>query len=243
MKAAAFEHLMDAYLDGSISAPQMKELNALLRANADARREFAEMLNVDSALAAVAAGWRLGQEEPMVAKASARSMEWRWGGRSVPRWIATAACLEFLIGGALLRREDSRRVFATVEKAAGVVNQALVEGAPVRGESQHITAGTVSLVSSRGARIVIEAPAEFGFESAQRLHMKRGRLSADVPPAANGFTVITPTGGCRGPGHTLWRGCARCRCGGGACVSRGGHHQGVRCPGKAKPAHGRCREL
>lgn len=186
--------LIDLYLDGRISAPQMAELNALLRSDAHARREFAEILNVDSALAAMAAGWAVEQEETLPPKAPPRSMEWRWGGRSAPRWIAAAACLAFLLGGALLQRHDSRRVFASVEKAVGVVNPSLQEGASLRGESQQIAAGTVSLVSARGARIVIEAPADFWFESAQRLHMKRGRLSADVPPAAKGFTVITPTG-------------------------------------------------
>lgn len=194
MKAAALEALTEAYLDGSISPPQMAELNALLRTNADARREFAELLNVDSAIAALAAGWGTEHAGAGEAKRPPRSIAWRWGPRSAPRWIAAAACLAFLIGGALLQREDSRRVFATVEKAAGISNAALVEGAALRGESQQITAGTVSLLSARGARIVIEAPAEFWFESAQRLHMRRGRLSADVPPAAKGFTVITPTG-------------------------------------------------
>lgn len=113
---------------------------------------------------------------------------------SAPRWIAAAACLAFLLGGALLQRQDSRRVFATVERAAGVANPALQEGAALRTETQQITAGTLSLISARGAKIVIEAPAEFWFESSQRLHVKRGRLSADVPPPAKGFTVITPTG-------------------------------------------------
>jgi hypothetical protein len=41
---------------------------------------------------------------------------------------------------------------------------------------------------------VIEAPAVFQFESAQRLRLTQGRLSADVPPSAKGFTVITPSG-------------------------------------------------
>jgi hypothetical protein len=79
-----------------------------------------------------------------------------------------------------------------VEKAAGVVE--MVDGSSLRDESHEIKAGSVAIITARGARIVIEAPAEFHFESAQRLHMKRGRLAADVPPAAKGFTVITPTG-------------------------------------------------
>jgi hypothetical protein len=88
--------------------------------------------------------------------------------------------------------QDSRRAFATVEKAAGVVEMA--DGSSLRGESHEIKEGSVALITARGARLVIEAPAEFHFESAQRLHMKRGRLAADVPPAAKGFTVITPSG-------------------------------------------------
>src|SRR5690606_12417470 len=46
----------------------------------------------------------------------------------------------------------------------------------------------------RGALLAIEAPAIFRFESSQRLHLAKGRLAADVPPPAKGFTVVTPDG-------------------------------------------------
>lgn len=173
--------LIEAYLDGSITAPEMQKLNALLLADADVRREFAEILNVDSALAAMAAGWTK-DEAPAV-----RQTKWR---TSSPRWIAAAASVALMLGGWWW--QASTQAFATVEKAAGVVEMA--DGLSLRGESHQIKAGSVALVTARGARIVIEAPAAFHFESAQRLHMKRGRLAADVPPAAKGFTVITPTG-------------------------------------------------
>jgi concanavalin A-like lectin/glucanase superfamily protein/FecR-like protein len=172
--------LINAYLDGTISAPQMQQLNALLLTDAGARREFAEILNVDSALAALAADW-VSEQKPKPT---------RWLIHS-PRWIAAAAaCVSLVLG--VWWWQDTHRAFATVGKAAGVVE--LAEGAMLRGEFYHIGAGSVSLVTARGARIVIEAPAEFRFESAQRLHMKRGRLAADVPPTAKGFTVITPSG-------------------------------------------------
>jgi len=173
--------LIDAYLDGSITVPEMQQLNALLLADADARRAFAEILNVDSALAAMAAGWTK-DEAPAI-----RQTKWRMPS---PRWIAAAASVALLLSGWWW--QDSQRAFATVEKAAGVVE--MVDGASLLGESHTIDAGSIALITARGARIVIEAPAEFRFESAQRLHMKRGRLAADVPPAAKGFTVITPTG-------------------------------------------------
>jgi hypothetical protein len=173
--------LIDAYLDGSITAPEMQQLNTLLLADAEARREFVEVLNVDSALAAMAAGWTK-DDVPVI-----RPTKWHTPS---PRWISAAASIVVLLSGWWW--QDSRRTFATVEKAAGVVEMA--DGSALRGESHEIRAGSVALITARGARIVIEAPAEFRFESAQRLHMKRGRLAADVPPAAKGFTVITPTG-------------------------------------------------
>jgi hypothetical protein len=173
--------LIDLYLDGTITAPEMQQLNALLLADTEARREFAEILNVDSALAAMAAGWTK-DEAPVI-----RQTKWRMAS---PRWIAAAASVALLLSGWWW--QDSRRAFATVEKAAGVVEMA--DGSSLRGESHEIKEGSVALITARGARLVIEAPAEFHFESAQRLHMKRGRLAADVPPAAKGFTVITPSG-------------------------------------------------
>lgn len=173
--------LIEAYLDGSITPAEMQQLNALLLADAEARREFTEILNVDSALAAMAADW-MKDEAPVV-----RQTKWRTAS---PRWIAAAASVALLLGGWWW--QDSQRAFAMVEKAAGAVE--MLDGAALRNESHEIKAGSVALITARGARIVIEAPAAFHFESAQRLHMKRGRLAADVPPSAKGFTVITPTG-------------------------------------------------
>jgi hypothetical protein len=82
--------------------------------------------------------------------------------------------------------------FAVVEEQTG--STGLVPGLRVMGEEHRIAAGTVKLRTRRGAELVIEAPAAFRFESPQRLHLETGRLSADVPPPAKGFTVITPDG-------------------------------------------------
>lgn len=180
---AELDSLFAAYLDGSITAPQMARLNAALLADAEARREFADLLNADSALAAMAAGEGAA---PAAAPRPARPRRVLFQSR-LPR-IAAAAAL--LLGTALLWQQT--RPFARVEQVAGV--ESLQNGAALRGREHRIQAGTLALVTARGARLVIEAPAEFYFESAQRLHLRRGRLAADVPPAAKGFTVITPSG-------------------------------------------------
>lgn len=173
------ETLTQRYLDSSITAGEMATLNALLIADEKARREFTELLNLDSALAAAAAGWTKQAAPPRKVLAFPKAA----------RWLAAAACVALLAGGWWWQ---TRSVFATVVKDAGVED--LSKGVKLGGQKYTLKAGTVELLTARGARVVIEAPAEFRFESAQRLHMLRGRLAADVPPAAKGFTVITPSG-------------------------------------------------
>lgn len=116
-------------------------------------------------------------------------------GRNQPitfrQLAATAASLVLLIGG-VLWWHDSQQVIATVVNDAGAEN--LSNGTSIRKGLHRFEAGVVELMTSQGARLTIEAPAEFRFESAQRLRMTQGRLSAEVPPSAKGFTVITPSG-------------------------------------------------
>jgi hypothetical protein len=61
-------------------------------------------------------------------------------------------------------------------------------------EQRELDSGTLELLTDLGARVVIEAPARFEFLTAQRLRLMRGRLSAEVPPNAKGFTVVTASG-------------------------------------------------
>lgn len=173
--------LTQRYLEGTITAGEMASLNAMLLADASARREFAGLLNLDSALAAAAAGWT---EKAVPARKVLAFPK-------AARWLAAlAACVALIAGGSWWWQ--TRGVFATVVKDAGV--EELSAGVKLRSQSHTLKAGTVELLTARGARVVIEAPAEFHFESAQRLHMRRGRLAADVPPSAKGFTVVTPSG-------------------------------------------------
>ncbi len=178
---AELETLTQRYLDGTISAGEMAQLNAALLSDESARREFADLLNLDSAIAATAAGWTKNVVKPGKVLAFPTTARWL---------LAAAACVALLVGGGWWWQ--TQRVFATVVKDAGV--EELSIGVKMRSQTCALKVGTVELLTARGARVVIEAPAEFRFESAQRLHMQRGRLAADVPPTAKGFTVITPSG-------------------------------------------------
>lgn len=187
--------LLERYLAGEGSGDDLRRLSEELRTSPELREEFIELVNLDSALAdasepvpetisdsAIRAALEAVDRAPP--PSSNR-------GRSRLRWAAAVAIIIVLLTGTSWW-QASRSPLATVHSQIG--DGDLVPGRELRGETHRLESGAVELRSRRGARIVIEAPAEFRFESAERLHLSRGRLSAEVPPAAKGFTVVTPSG-------------------------------------------------
>lgn len=55
-----------------------------------------------------------------------------------------------------------------------------------------LVSGKARIVFNSGASIYFEGPASLSIESNNRVFLQRGRLTADVPPPATGFTVNTP---------------------------------------------------
>lgn len=55
-----------------------------------------------------------------------------------------------------------------------------------------LESGSVYLSFNSGATAIIEGPAELSIESGNRVFLNSGRITAEVPPAASGFTVNTP---------------------------------------------------
>lgn len=174
------EPLFERYLDGRITGAEMSELNEVLEHDEKVRSDFVDWLNLDAALAAMSHGW-VAMEEigPNVVRHS-------WIRR-----VAIAASV-MLAAGILWFWQDSTRSCAVVAEQAGA--NGLKAGTRIRGERFELDEGTVKLLTRQGAELVIEAPAVFRFESPQRLRLEKGRLAAEVPPVAKGFTVVTPDG-------------------------------------------------
>jgi hypothetical protein len=153
-------------------------------------------MNLDSALAEVSQEVLLpGQPLPIVAEQPTLAVAELPQPPAVMTKIVTSlamtTCL-LMILSSVWWWQTSTQAWATVQKSVG--DTELREGWTLRGQRQQIRTGLVQLRTALGARVVIEAPAEFRFESDQRLNMIRGRMSADVPPSARGFTVVTPWG-------------------------------------------------
>jgi len=179
-----FELLVQQYLDGRISPDDMDRLNDRLRSDVAARKDFVEWLNLDSALESAFADGLPRPREKALPRVIRRQR------RAAAALAVVAVCSILLM--AVAWRQTSRQPFAIVESSVGV--RELAQGAALRDAEYRIQAGTLKLRTPLGVQIVVEAPSVFHFESPQRLHLTLGRLSADVPPAARKFTVVTLSG-------------------------------------------------
>ncbi len=119
-----------------------------------------------------------------------RSLSW-----AVP--LAAGILIAVLAGRYVLHRPQAMAP-ALVLKSAGAVFAGspgeAAPGTPVSTSEITLAKGVIELETNRHARVVIEAPATFQFRSSQRLLLHRGRVAAEVPADATGFTVATPTG-------------------------------------------------
>ena len=186
--------LIDDLLDGGLAhSAAADDLLARLESDSTARDYLVERAVLHAGLRQSLS--RRSLSEWAVSRAQEQEQEQE---HAVPRgrrarvpvmaWLTASACLVAIVIGGLI----SNRPYATV--TVGIGTAGLDTGRAMHGELYELAAGVLELETRRGAQIVIEAPATFRFESPQRLRMTKGRIAAEVPPRAKGFTVVTPSG-------------------------------------------------
>jgi hypothetical protein len=177
---------IDQYVRGNAPAETVRLLEAALREDAQFRGQFLEYLNVDAELSALAAGKALektGSKEQFSSLPAAP--EKRRG------FVAAAAAVLVGIGLWSIIPSVPRSAYATVSDSVG---HDLPRGSLIFGQRLRFESGSVAFRTRHGARVVVEAPAEIQFESAHQLRLFRGKIAAECPEPAHGFTVLTPEG-------------------------------------------------
>jgi hypothetical protein len=217
-----FQALLDAMCDRPLTSEEVERVEQSIRSDQDARRRYCLMATLCAELEWVfpmGAETRLvraTQTEGVVLPGSTRS--WRISNRSLvaivaaasvavacwlalgawvfPRWRAAQqlAGVELLRGKidanepvASLVAEHGCRWRAAGDRAAKVGTEFSV------GTMLELETGVAQLQFVEGAHVWLEGPAWFTVESQGRGNLARGKLVAQVPKDAIGFTVETPT--------------------------------------------------
>ena len=204
--------LIDDYLNGLLDEARLKELEDRLRAGTDARRYFVRYarLHTDLHLESRArrASARVLEEisqlteappspVPAAATTSNESPRGPWFRRY---WFVPAACLLLAFGGGWWlvngrSRPETEPAIAWLVNAQNCQwSQEEPTGDMHAGKILELERGLAEIRFQCGARVVLEGPASLDLVSAKSARLQHGKLTARVPGAATGFTVLSPQG-------------------------------------------------
>ena len=191
MKSRDLSYLIEAHLDGRLSADESAELSRALIAIPAARRQFWEIMAVHGLLQeAVQQEW-LGAAIPQPQDKVVRFPRRHWSVAlaAAASLVALIAVVRFLAGGggkigngvAVLIHSVGVRWVANAE--AKSQNAVLPPG------RLQLMSGALEIEFNDGARVVVEGPAEFRIVSASKGYLQSGKITVHVPQRARGFTV------------------------------------------------------
>ena len=192
-----FEMLCQSVLEGSCTTEDFRRLERELAFSPERRRLFRETYLVHEMLSA---------EDDMFSTAESRLQVLQIEDairanrrRTLSRAMA-AACVVVLAALAF-QLAGLRKSAPTLRITAGPSSKYTVSGNGKAGDSRSdlepgasvtLSEGTLELAFSNGVQSIIQAPASFILQSAQKLGMEMGVARFEVPEHARGFTVVTP---------------------------------------------------
>ncbi len=193
--------LILAHLDGKLGDEGFAVLQERLERDPVARKEYARLARIDG-------GLRAGEADP----AEVISFPGRTGSRSVGRvivpWVA-AACVVLGAGYWLFSQSEnfesesgsfsanadpehrSKGVAVITAQSEAVWEKHIGEGASLEPGVFVLKSGLAQIDFFGGASISLSGPATIELVSRDEAILHRGRLRADVPPAARGFQIFT----------------------------------------------------
>ena len=205
--------LLDRYFDQLLAANERKELELALLASSRAREMFWDAARTH----ALIRNWgeaEWGRQEALMEKLqpatpfthrSPRLSRLRRPGnlrRALIRWLLPACATVLMVFGVIIYRKISFHQETAAHRGIAVLTlisevewadnrESFQPGEALRPGWLRLDRGAVQIEFSRGARVVLEGPAELQLVSESEAFLRRGKLSAHVPPLARGFTIGT----------------------------------------------------
>lgn len=221
MEAPRLDDLLQRYFDAQLGPEEKRELEEALLSDPQARREFWQAARTHGLLRLWGeAEWgRRAAAAPQAGPEPVREPFWRPWLAAIPRPAlsaggAVAAAAALLWAGSQIGQRmaaasqqtpappeassgpgASAPTVAVLKSVADVVwdesGPEYQPGEPLLPGPLRLRAGAVQLEFARGARLLLEGPAELQLVSATEAHLRRGRLRAQVPAALGGFRITT----------------------------------------------------
>ena len=172
--------MIDRYLDGALSPEETAAFDEALRSDDALRREFRSRVRLHGLITRHFA-WEEAQDSlpPLVSFPEKSQASRRW------QWITAAAAAFVLLAYLIVDRNEPAPAFGSFTTTDESIE---LKRYDFSGDQ------LIEIHLDSGIEIVIEAPASFQFRNATRLELFDGKLAADVPKGAEGFTVVTPRG-------------------------------------------------
>ena len=197
MNDARLSFLVNRYLDGQLTREERSEFEEALRHSATSREQFWHEGKLHALLHEVEkSGSPVGVTRSVI----------RFRRRRIVMTVfATAASLAlFVMWGVWTWHAGSDQ--ATIEKtttAIAVLSRSLDATWSAPGDAHlvgdtlepgwlHLATGLAQVEFYNGVRVVLEGPSDLHLISGRETHLSKGRLRAEVPHVARGFTVTTP---------------------------------------------------
>ena len=208
-----FDEVVAAACHGTATEAQMRDLHERLLEDPKARDEYLLRVELHARLASEPDLFAraeelltdpdapkilpLGEGVPGPASGPLRRLSRRWCGR-----LALAAGVVIVLSVGLVwslvsgRKPGGRHAVAMLNRAVNARwhpgDTVPRLGAPLEPGRIRLQSGLAQVVFYNGARVVIEGPADLQLVSSSEAICTGGRLTAEVPPQARGFRVISP---------------------------------------------------
>ncbi len=198
MKSERFERLANGWLNSDLDEASHAELQVLLRENPELRAEFIRMTNLDSGLRDLGSATVPFPAVEVMRPVKSFRLSW-----AVAAGLAlTAALLWIFLGSS---PDSGGRPFATAgydmpeqvavltgESGAVWTDSGFASGSTfAKGARLVLKEGLAQIDFFGGASVSLSAPAEIELVSRDSAVLHRGRIKAQVPPAARGFEIET----------------------------------------------------
>ncbi|MEM6689382.1 MAG: LamG-like jellyroll fold domain-containing protein [Planctomycetota bacterium] len=200
------------HLDGSISDSEFRELQKAIESDREARFKYVELARLDAELREMGGFPPEAQltKDAINMPLPVNSFHTQW---RIMRGLAIAVALAFVAISSWAILWDEREADAPEQLVGSSLNPPVRSVAVISAEAEAIWEATTKLQLQKGsalepgtlvllnglaqidffsgASITLSGPAELELRSSELAILRRGRVRADVPPAARGFEIRT----------------------------------------------------